>query len=135
MLYEILPDPRALVAAKGDGAARVLHIHRPIPDSVPVGHFTDSGTEVVDEVVSRPDYLDRIAQACAALKGFSSLPAVKSLFAYDSRLDLPWSRLPRTLTHFRLMTKSVKGRDAHAAEVRARGLNPAVHPDAEFFYK
>ena len=43
-----------------------------------------------------------------ALHGFSALPAVKSLFAYDSRLDLPWSELPLTLTHFRLMTKALK---------------------------
>jgi hypothetical protein len=73
--------------------------------------------------------------ALQVLEGFSALPAVKSLFAYDSRLDLPVSDLPKTLTHFRLMTKSVKGRDVHEAQVRARGLNPAVHPDAEFFYK
>jgi hypothetical protein len=70
-----------------------------------------------------------------ALVGFSALPAVKSLFAYDSRLDLPWSELPPSLTHFQLMTKAVKGRDAHDAQVRARGLSPAVHPDATFFYK
>jgi len=70
-----------------------------------------------------------------ALKGFSMLPAVKSLFAYDSRLDLPWAQLPPTLTHFQLMAKAVKGRDAHDAEVRARGLTPAVHPDSVFFYK
>jgi len=70
-----------------------------------------------------------------ALTGFSALPAVKSLFAYDSRLDLPWSELPPTLTHFQLLTKAVKGRDAHASQVRARGLQPAVHPEASFFYK
>lgn len=70
-----------------------------------------------------------------ALDGFPELPAVKSLFAYDSRLDLPWSELPSTLTHFQLVTKSVKGRDEHDAQVRARGLSPAVHPDAAFFYK
>jgi hypothetical protein len=358
MLYEILPDPRALVAAKGEAAVQVLHIHRPIPESVPVGHFEANGTEVVDETVSRAVYLDRIQQACAALgdglevrfydhfedvfdasvldrlpgirrlsidglsqvrqpeavgrlpdltslcfgpqrindarilgalgvhrlvhftlaetpapaidlaplaearslrslrllghgknteaighlsslrelaiqtsskvslefinrlvsleslklvlgntssiraiealpalrdlsfrevrnledlgdlqrfprlrrlqvsdqprigalhvgrrnaalehlylysvprlqalEGFSSLPAVKSLFAYDSRLDLPWSALPATLTHFQLMTKAVRGRGEHDAQVRARGLIPDVHPDATFFYK
>jgi hypothetical protein len=357
MLYEILPDPRALAAAKGK-AIQVLHIHRPIPERVPVGHFDEGGVEIVDEVVSRTTYLDRIQQACAALKnklevrfydhfegefdasvldrlheirllsidglprvrhpeavgrlpkltslrfgpreiddpkilgalgvyrlehftlaetprpaidlaplatarslrslrllghgknteaighvtslselaiqpsskfslefinrltslevlkfvlgnttsigaiealpalrdlsfrevrnledlgdlqrfprlrrlqlsdqpkvaelhvgrrnaalehlylysvpqlhkleGFSALPAVKSLFAYNSRLDLPLSKFPPTLTHFQLMAKAVKGRDAHNAQVRAKGLNPAVHPDAEFFYK
>ena len=358
MLYEILPDPRALVAAKGKGAVPVLHIHRPIPERVPVGHFEEGGVEVIDETVSRAVYLDRIQQACAALgdglevrfydhfdekfdasvldhlpgirrlsidglahlshpeavgrlprltsllfgprriddtkilgvlgvhrlvhftlagtpkptidlaplaeagslrslrllghgknteaigqvtslselaiqpsskfslefinrlaslqslkfvlgnsnsilaieslralrdlsfrevrnledlgdlqrfprlrrlqvsdqprvarlhvgrrnaalehlylyslprlhklEGFSELPAVKSLFAYDSRLDLPWSKLPRSLTHFQLVTKAVKGTEAHDAQVRARGLTPAVHPDAQFFYK
>ena len=70
-----------------------------------------------------------------SLKGFSGLPAVKSLFAYDSRLDLSASDLPPTLTHFQLMTKAVKGRDVRDAQVREKGLIPAVHPDAEFFYK
>lgn len=69
------------------------------------------------------------------LGDFSGLPAVKSLFAYDSRLDLLRSELPSTLTHFRLMTKKITGRDAHDTQVREKGLIPAVHPDAEFFYK
>ena len=69
------------------------------------------------------------------LIGFSELPAVKSFFAYDSRLDLPWSELPATLTHFQLMTKTVKGRAEHDAQVRAKGLIPDVHPDSQFFYK
>ena len=69
------------------------------------------------------------------LKGFSELPAVKSFFAYDSRLELPWSELPATLTHFQLMTKTMKGRDAHNAQVRAKGLIPDVHPGSQFFYK
>ena len=69
------------------------------------------------------------------LKGFSDLPAVKSLFAYDSRLEMSWSDLPATLTHFKLMTKAIKGRDAHDAQVRAKGLTPDVHPDSQFFYK
>jgi hypothetical protein len=70
-----------------------------------------------------------------AIGGFSALPAVKSLFAYDSRLDLLRSGLPRTLTHFQLLTKAVKGRAAHEALVRENGLVPAPHPDAHFFYK
>jgi hypothetical protein len=70
-----------------------------------------------------------------ALSGFSELPAVKSLFAYDSRVDLSLAELPRTLTHFQLMTKAVKGRSAHEAEIRASGLSPGVHPDSQFFYK
>lgn len=70
-----------------------------------------------------------------ALHGLSELPALQSLFAYDSRLVLPWSELPPTLTHFRLMTKAMKGRAAHESEVRARGLVPDVHPGSQFFYK
>jgi hypothetical protein len=33
------------------------------------------------------------------------------------------------------MTKAIKGREAHASEVRARGLIPDIHPDSQFFYK
>lgn len=69
------------------------------------------------------------------IAGFSTLPAVKSLFAYDSRLDLRRFELPSTLSHLQLMTKGVKGRDAHEAQVREKGLVPALHPDAHFFYK
>lgn len=64
MLYEILPDPLALLGAKGN---QVLNIHRIIPESVPVGHFEQDGTEVVDEVVRRPDFLDRIQKASLLL--------------------------------------------------------------------
>ena len=70
-----------------------------------------------------------------AIHGLAALPALKSLYAYDSRLSPPWASLPPTLTHFELATKAAKGRDAHEAEVRAHGLIPGGHPDAEFFYK
>lgn len=70
-----------------------------------------------------------------SLTGFSRLPAVKSLFAYDSRLDLSFADLPPTLTHLQLMTRSSKGRREHEAAVRAKGLIPEVHPAASFFYK
>ena len=70
-----------------------------------------------------------------AVDGLSELPAVKSLFAYDSRLDLLSSALPPTLTHFQLLTKAIRGRAAHEASVRDKGLIAAVHPDAVFFYK
>jgi protein phosphatase 1 regulatory subunit 7 len=69
------------------------------------------------------------------LKGLSALPALKSFFAYDSRLNLPWSELPASLTHFQLVTKTVKGRNAHDAQVQAKGLIPGVHPGSQFFYK
>lgn len=38
MLYEILPDPGALAAARDDGV-QVLQIHRALPEQVPIGHF------------------------------------------------------------------------------------------------
>jgi hypothetical protein len=73
--------------------------------------------------------------ALHSIIGLSSLPALKTVWAYDSRLDLSWSELPATLTHFQLVTKGTKGREAHDAEVRAHGLIPGLPADAEFFYK
>jgi len=73
--------------------------------------------------------------ALHAIDGLAALPALESLWAYDSRLDLAWSDLPPTLTHFQLVTKAMKGRREHDAAVRAHGLIPALHPKAEFFYK
>lgn len=73
--------------------------------------------------------------ALHTIAGLSSLPALESLWAYDSRLTPPWSELPATLTHFQLVTKATKGRERHDEEVRARGLVPELHPEAEFFYK
>jgi hypothetical protein len=67
MLYEILPDPRGLRPTSKKDGAQVLQIHRPIPESVPVGHFEANGREVVDATVSRGTYLDWLQQACAAL--------------------------------------------------------------------
>ena len=64
---EILPDPRALVAATETDALQVLQIHRPIPERVRIGHFDRGGVEVVDDEVSRAVYLELIQQACAAL--------------------------------------------------------------------
>src|SRR5688572_5473948 len=69
MPYEILPDPRPLQPA-GESSVQTLQIHRPIPERVPIGHFEDRGgtvAEVVDEIVSRLEYLGMIQQACAAL--------------------------------------------------------------------
>ena len=65
MLFEILPDPRAFAAPAADGSVQVLQFHRTIPPRVPVGHFEAGGREVVDEVVDRGDYLERVQQACA----------------------------------------------------------------------
>lgn len=70
-----------------------------------------------------------------ALRGLSALPAVKSLFAYNSQISFAWADLPPTLTHYQLVTKSLKGREAHNADVRAKGLIADSHPDATFFYK
>lgn len=69
------------------------------------------------------------------IEGLADLPSLRSLWAYDSRLELKWTNLPKTVTHFHLLTKKMKGRDTHEAEVRAAGLNPDVHPDSHFFYK
>jgi hypothetical protein len=73
--------------------------------------------------------------ALHTIHGLASLPALKSLWAYDSRLAVPWAGLPRSLTHFQLVSKSVKGRKEHDEDVRAHGLIPDRHPKAEFFYK
>lgn len=66
MLYDVLPDPRAFVAPKS-GAVQVLQIHRPLPDTVHIGHFDPGALEVVDEIVGRMAYPDLIQQACARL--------------------------------------------------------------------
>jgi len=65
----------------------------------------------------------------------SALPKLRCLWAYDSQLDIPWGALPRTVTHFQLVTKAMKGRKEHEAELRAHGLIPELHRDAQFFYK
>jgi hypothetical protein len=70
-----------------------------------------------------------------ALDGFSALPKVRSLFTYDSLILLDQLKLPATLTHLQLMTKPMKGRDAHKEAVRSLHLISDVHPDATFFYK
>jgi hypothetical protein len=109
MFYEVLPDPRALAAPK-KGAVQVLQIHRPLPDSVSIGQFDPGGIEVVVEAVDQPRITGlQVGRGNAALehiylysvpglktvKGLSELPAVKSFFAYDSRLELSWSELPQ----------------------------------------
>lgn len=71
----------------------------------------------------------------ATIRGLADLPALKSLWAYDSRLDPRWDALPRPLTHLHFLTKKMKGRDEHAAALRAAGFNPDVHPNSHFFYK
>lgn len=69
------------------------------------------------------------------VEGFSNLPALKSFDNFAGGFRPDWSELPASLTHLSLMPKSLKLREAHKAEVRARGLNPDPHPDATFFYK
>jgi hypothetical protein len=71
----------------------------------------------------------------SVVNGLSELPALQSLWAYDSCLQLERKDLPPTVTHFNLVTKKIKGRDAYEANVRAAGLIPDVHPDSHFFYK
>ena len=73
--------------------------------------------------------------ALERIYGLSELPALKSLWAYDSRLEPSWSDLPPQLTHFQLVAKHVKGRKEHEEAVRARGLIPEPHRHSQFFYK
>lgn len=75
------------------------------------------------------------AESLEAIDGLTQLPALKSLFVFDGKMDVDWSALPPTLTHLTLMPRSMKARARHSAEVRARGLIPEPHPDATFFYK
>jgi hypothetical protein len=69
------------------------------------------------------------------IHGFSKLPALKSLWSFNGRFAPDWSELPATLTNFALVPPSLKKREKHFDEVRARELNPEPHPDATFFYK
>jgi len=69
------------------------------------------------------------------IHGFTELPALKSLWSFNGGFSPAWSELPRTLTHFALVTPSLKKREKHFADVRAKGLIPEPHPDASFFYK
>lgn len=69
------------------------------------------------------------------IEGFYGLPALESLWMFDTKFAPDWSRLPPTLTHFLLMPKALGARAKHAAEVRAHGLIPEPHPEATFFYK
>jgi hypothetical protein len=64
MLHEFFQDPRS--AYEDFDATRTLPIHSPLPGRVPVGHFDlDRGDIVIDEMIARDEYLDRIQQACA----------------------------------------------------------------------
>ena len=69
------------------------------------------------------------------IHGFSELPALKSFWNFNGAFAPDWAELPPSLTNFALVTPSLKKREKHFAEVRARGLNPEQHPDALFFYK
>ncbi len=70
-----------------------------------------------------------------AIHGLAELPALKSLWSFDGGFAPDWDELPPTLTNFALVTPSLRKREKHFAEVRARGLTPEQHPDALFFYK
>ena len=49
---------------------------------------------------THPGAVRELFRSLHTIKGLSSLPALKSLWAYDIRLDIPWSALPPTVTHF-----------------------------------
>ena len=65
MLHEVFLDPRTPYGdLRGDGFT--VQIHSMLPDPVPIGHFDmDRDGPIIDEQVSRAEYLDRIQQACA----------------------------------------------------------------------
>lgn len=69
------------------------------------------------------------------VEGFSELPALKSFNDFNGTFRPDWSDIPPTVTHFALWPPSLKKRELHNAEVRAHGLIPELHPDAQFFYK
>ena len=69
------------------------------------------------------------------VEGFPQLPALKSFNNFNGKFAPDWSELPPTLTHFALVTPSLRKRETHYAQVRAHGLEPELHPDARFFYK
>lgn len=69
------------------------------------------------------------------IAGFSDLPALRSFNNFNGKFAPDWSELPPTLTHFALMTSSLRAREKHYAEVRTHGLDPELHPEAAFFYK
>jgi hypothetical protein len=64
LLHPIFYDPSKPYGGSGDDWT--VQIHSPLPDTVPVGHYEAGSVEpVVDEMVPRAEYLDRIQQACA----------------------------------------------------------------------
>lgn len=67
-MSEIFQNPRRPYA-RVSGEGFTLQIASPLPDPVPIGHLhPDTFEAVIDEVVSRADYLDRIQEACATHK-------------------------------------------------------------------
>ena len=65
MLHEVFLNPRAPYASD-DGTRWTLQIHSTLPEQVKIGHYVMESTEpVVEEVVSRDEYLRRIQEACA----------------------------------------------------------------------
>jgi hypothetical protein len=63
VLHEIFQDPR-VPYGNGDGTT-TLNIHSPLPDAVKIGHYEAGRSDpVVDEIVGRSEYLERIQQAC-----------------------------------------------------------------------
>ncbi len=65
LLHEVFRDPRA-PNGNLQGCGYTVQIHSTLPDPVPIGHFDmDQTGPIVDEMISRGEYLDRIQQACA----------------------------------------------------------------------
>lgn len=75
------------------------------------------------------------AEALEEIAGFSELPALKSLYNFNGKVEVDWSKQPATLTHLAQWPTGLKAREKYKAEVSAHGLIPEPHPDAYFFYK
>src|SRR5688500_16998141 len=64
MLHEVFQDPN-----KPDDPIEggwTIQIHSPLPEDVPIGRYElDRMEPIIDEVVPRKEYIDRIQRACA----------------------------------------------------------------------
>lgn len=65
MLHEVFLDPRSPYS-DDERTQFTLQIHSMLPDQVKIGHYVMESLEpVIEEVVSRAEYLRRIQEACA----------------------------------------------------------------------
>ncbi|MBX7527149.1 hypothetical protein [Qipengyuania vesicularis] len=74
-------------------------------------------------------------QELEAIEGLGELPALVSLYAHSTGLDLDRLDLPGSLTHLLIVPKRMKERQPVEQTIRARGYIAEEHPDSDFFYK